>query len=152
MSCPDCITGGLLPGEPTGTLTTHGAYLAPAPSSEGSDSKCAVVLLTDVFGLPLKNCKIIADNLAKRLNCDVWVPDYFAGTYMLFLCGLPVLMVLPGNPVAPLSMLELTNRAGSQKSIFDRLKFVLKLLPRIPALISNRASIVDARVSEVLPT
>lgn len=78
MSCPDCKTGGLLPGEPTGTLSNQGAYLAPAPNHE--TSKRAIIFLTDGFGLPLKNSKILADNLAKELECDVWIPDYFAGT------------------------------------------------------------------------
>ena len=84
MSCPDCSNGGYLPGEPTGTFSTQGAYFAPAPVAPGTEgplvSKRAVLLLTDVFGLPLKNSKIVADNLAKRLNCDVWIPDYFEGT------------------------------------------------------------------------
>jgi carboxymethylenebutenolidase len=84
MSCPDCTTGGFLPGEPTGTFSTQGAYFTPAPVAlEPEDpqaSKRAVLLLTDAFGLPLKNSKILADNLAKRLNCDVWVPDLFEGT------------------------------------------------------------------------
>jgi hypothetical protein len=81
MSCPDCTTGAYLPGEPTGTISTQGAYFAPAPATEEPHvTKHAVLLLTDGFGLALKNSKIVADNLAKRLNCDVWVPDYFEGT------------------------------------------------------------------------
>ena len=79
MSCPECLTGGFLPGEPTGSISTQGAYLAPAPGDSTESSKGAICLLTDAFGLDLKNCKISADNLAKELKCDVWVPDYFAG-------------------------------------------------------------------------
>ena len=79
MSCPDCLTGGFLPGEPTGSISTQAAYLAPAPADLTESSKRAICLLTDAFGLDLKNCKIMADNLAKELHCDVWVPDYFAG-------------------------------------------------------------------------
>lgn len=79
MACPDCITGAFLPGEPKGIISTQGAYYSPAPLPDTSGSKRAILLLTDVFGLPLKNCKIIADNFAKRLNCDVWVPDMFHG-------------------------------------------------------------------------
>jgi carboxymethylenebutenolidase len=82
MSCPDCSTGEFLPGEPTGTTSTQGAYFSPAPVAP-EDPKRAVILLTDAFGLPVKNCKILADNLAKRLNCDVWVPDLFEGTCVL---------------------------------------------------------------------
>ena len=82
MACPNCVEGAFLPGEPTGTINSdfQGAYYAPGPLSDGtSTSKRAVLLLTDAYGLPLKNCKIMADYLAKRLECDVWIPDYFAG-------------------------------------------------------------------------
>lgn len=85
MACPNCAEGAFLPGEPTGTINSdfQGAYYAPGPLSgddgTSASSKRAVILLTDAFGLPLKNCKIMADDLAKRLGCDVWIPDYFAG-------------------------------------------------------------------------
>ena len=93
MVCPNCAEGDFLPGEPTGSINPdfQGAYYAPGPlsSSDGtSSSQRAVLLLTDAFGLPLKNCKIMADDLARRLECDVWVPDYFAGT-CLFTCYEP---------------------------------------------------------------
>jgi carboxymethylenebutenolidase len=83
MACPNCTEGGFLHGEPTGAIDPHfqGAYCAPRPLTDGASQR-AVLLLTDAYGLPLKNCKIIADNLAKRLECDVWIPDYFAG-----MCG-----------------------------------------------------------------
>lgn len=81
MACPQCKDGGLLSGEPEGQILPdfHGAYLAPGP--EEASSKRTILLLTDAFGMPLKNCKIIADTLAKRVGCDVWIPDYFAGSY-----------------------------------------------------------------------
>ena len=82
--CPKCVEGYELPEEPLGSIHPEyqGAYLAPAPSEASQDNKHAkaVVLLTDGFGLPLKNSKIIADKIAAALGCDVWVPDYFAGT------------------------------------------------------------------------
>lgn len=78
MSCPDCTTGGFLPGEPSGILSIQGAYFTSGLANNAL-SKRAILLLTDGFGLPLKNCKILADNLATRLGCDVWVPDYFEG-------------------------------------------------------------------------
>ena len=82
MACPNCAEGAFLPGESTGTINSdfQGAYYAPGPLSDGTyTSKRTVLFLTDAFGLPLKNCKIMADDLAKRLECDVWIPDYFAG-------------------------------------------------------------------------
>ena len=59
--------------DPEGTMVGN-AYL-----HEGPDKSRAVVILTDVFGLPLINCKILADELSKKLSCDVCVPDMFAG-------------------------------------------------------------------------
>ena len=78
--CPKCKEGSFLPGEPTGSINAdfQGAYFAPSPNKD-LESKRAIMFLTDGFGLPLKNCKIMADNLATKLECDVWVPDYFDG-------------------------------------------------------------------------
>ena len=76
MTCPQCTQGYILPGEPRGTFV-DGAYFSPAP--EGGSSTKAIVFLTDIFGLGLRNCKILADAYAKKVECDVWVPDLFAG-------------------------------------------------------------------------
>lgn len=85
-SCPDCKKGDILFGEPSGTMVNN-AYFAAGPA--GNTSR-VIVLLTDIFGLPLVNCKIIADNLSKRLACDVWVPDLFNGAleivFVMILC------------------------------------------------------------------
>lgn len=80
MSCPSCQEGLVLAGEPTGTIEAElrGAYFAPAPKSS-LPKDYAVLLLTDAFGLPLKNSKLIADELAKQIECDVWIPDLFDG-------------------------------------------------------------------------
>ena len=78
------------------------AYYAPAPApapanessvgetqtqdqdqSAQSKKKFAIVLLTDIYGLPLGNCKLMADRFAQELGCDVWVPDLFDGTSRL---------------------------------------------------------------------
>ena len=80
MSCPRCAEGYILAGEPKGGIRDDflGAYLA-TPNNGVTETKRAVLLLTDVFGLPLKNCRIIADEVAERLQCDVWIPNYFDG-------------------------------------------------------------------------
>lgn len=85
MSCPDCVKGHVLPGETTGEYLTRSyggadAYFAAAPGGS-KDGGRAIVLLTDIFGLPMKNPKIMADRFARELECDVWVPDYFAGLF-----------------------------------------------------------------------
>lgn len=91
MSCPDCITGANLPGTPKGVLKDDGSYFAAAPEGGNSEHKRAVILLTDVFGLGLDNPKIMADYFAEQLQCDVWVPDIFAGKRDMPL--IPFLMV-----------------------------------------------------------
>ncbi|KAF9457747.1 dienelactone hydrolase endo-1,3,1,4-beta-D-glucanase [Collybia nuda] len=130
MACPDCTTGSILPGEPTGTLSTQGAYFTSGLTGE-MPSKRAVLLLTDGFGLPLKNSKILADNLATCLGCDVWVPDYFEG-----------------KPLIALHHLLIPDRAGVKMGVLDWLKFVLIAVPRVPAFISSRPSVVDARLAK----
>jgi hypothetical protein len=94
MSCPQCQEGSILLGEPKGSIESGflgDSYLSPAPSSETSTpAKKAVLLFTDAFGLGVSNPKLIADELASQLQCDVWVPDYFLGAHRgwLYLSGL----------------------------------------------------------------
>lgn len=76
-SCEHCTQGYVLPGDPQGTMV-DGAYFHAAPATDATTPSRAIVLLTDIFGLPLKNSKIIADELSRRVGCDVWVPDLFA--------------------------------------------------------------------------
>lgn len=79
MSCEHCVAGEFLPGEPKGTLLPdNSAYYA-----EGADKTRAIIFLTDIFGLPLVNCKIMADRFAEEVGCDVWVPDLFEGVCII---------------------------------------------------------------------
>ena len=91
MICDKCIEGSILPGKPTGSMQYNDtAYYAPAPAlPEGTEKtpeheklqKSCIIVLTDVFGLPLVNCKLIADRYAKEVGCDAWVPDIFNGAF-----------------------------------------------------------------------
>jgi carboxymethylenebutenolidase len=78
MSCENCFKGSELSGTPSGEMVGD-AYFARSSEAAAEHKKTAVVLLTDIFGLPLQNSKIMADTLAQRLGVDVWVPDLFAG-------------------------------------------------------------------------
>ncbi|KIM36572.1 hypothetical protein M413DRAFT_449109 [Hebeloma cylindrosporum] len=134
MACPKCQEGFVLPGEPIGNIEQDflGAYHASAPN--GETSQRALIFLTDGFGLPLKNCKIMADNLAKRLECDVWIPDYFGG-----------------KPLIPVDNLRAPDRAGVKMSILDWIKFVLFTgIPNIPAFIHSRPAVADKRVISLI--
>ncbi|THV05298.1 alpha/beta-hydrolase [Dendrothele bispora CBS 962.96] len=128
MSCPDCIKGVVLEGEPTGkTDPNTGTYVSLGP--EGNTSR-AIVLLTDIFGLGLKNAEIIADNLSKRLGCDVYAPDIFSGK----------------PPVTP-DILKAPRRVGEKMS---KLNLLWTMLPHLPALFRKRPSVVDPKVKEFI--
>ncbi|KAJ7250906.1 Alpha/Beta hydrolase protein [Mycena haematopus] len=132
MSCPDCFKGSVLEGEPTGVISDDGAYFA---SGGNPESKRAVIFLTDIFGLKLKNSKILADQFAQHLKCDVWIPDLFAGH----------------PPVTEAQMKSLPDRAGVKMGFFDIVKLIFVVLPSLPSLlISNRSSVVDGRTTSLV--
>ncbi|KAJ3802504.1 dienelactone hydrolase endo-1-3,1,4-beta-D-glucanase [Lentinula aff. detonsa] len=116
-SCSNCKKGAVLPGEPTGTMV-NGAYFAAGP--EGNTSR-AIILLTDIFGLPLVNCKIIADNISKRLECDCWVPDLF-----------------DGKPPITTDKLKVPERVGEKINWFS---LIYNALPSLPAMLRNRPTV-----------
>ncbi|KDQ27969.1 hypothetical protein PLEOSDRAFT_1042542 [Pleurotus ostreatus PC15] len=133
MSCPDCVKGAYLPGDPVGKLGFKGAYYSPAPKPNAIRGEDAVVLLTDGFGLPLKNCKIIADTLATRLGCDVWVPDILGGAYTI-----------------EADDLLLPDRAGVKMTFANWVTFINKAIPKIPAFLHNTPSKVDPRIHDFI--
>ena len=149
MSCEDCTKGNVLPGEPTGAIdTVSKAYLAAAPEP----SSRAIILLTDVFGLPLQNCKILADRLSKELACDVWVPDMFDGarhlsvsSYFIWL----MLMVTKGSPILKVGQLNHPDVPGVKTTFRDYLYMFILLIRRLPHFIRSRPSKCDERIDKV---
>ncbi|KIY64968.1 dienelactone hydrolase endo-1-3,1,4-beta-D-glucanase [Cylindrobasidium torrendii FP15055 ss-10] len=131
MSCPSCFKGIALTETPKGTVDAEldGAYVA---SGNGASNR-AVIVFTDIFGLFLPNTKIFADNYAEQLGCDVYVPDLFAGK----------------PPVQPKDM-ELPERAGEKLGFLGWVKFIIHLLPYIPAMYSQRPTVTDIRVKQFL--
>jgi len=133
MSCTYCYKGFALPGEPKGSIVGQD-YFTAAPQDATERTK-AIVLLTDIFGLPLPNPRILADHLAEQVGVDVWVPDFFNG-----------------KPIADVNSLEplMPDRAGAKIPLLDIVKFIVKVLPCIPRFIASRPSVVDARVHEFI--
>jgi dienelactone hydrolase len=133
MSCTYCYKGFALPGEPKGTMVGQD-YFTTAPNFATQRTK-AIVLLTDIFGLPLPNPRIVADHLAEQVGVDVWVPDYFNG-----------------KPPADVNSLEplMPDRAGFKTRWLDIVKMIFKIIPYLPRLIASRPSVVDARVHEFI--
>lgn len=139
MICLDCNRGSILAGTPTGSVVKMqglDAYFAPAPPQESEPRSVAVVVLPDAFGLPLVNTKLIADDLAKDLACDVWVPDIFNGEELLKVDGMEIQLLIPDRP----------GRATWR----DTLRLYLLIIPRIGILIRNRTSVVDLRVKSFI--
>ncbi|EIM87387.1 dienelactone hydrolase endo-1-3,1,4-beta-D-glucanase [Stereum hirsutum FP-91666 SS1] len=131
-SCENCKKGYIIPGEPTGTMV-GGAYFRTAPS--GTESKSAIVLLTDIFGLPLINSKIIADLLAEKTGFDVWVPDLFDGR--------PAFEVDDLEPLVP-------QRPGEKMTLWSKLRLVVVALTRLLRIFAVRQSVVDPRATSFI--
>ncbi|KAH8104516.1 dienelactone hydrolase endo-1,3,1,4-beta-D-glucanase [Cristinia sonorae] len=129
MVCEQCGQGFVMSGEPQGRMVDD-AYL-----HEGSNKSRAIIFLTDIFGLPLVNCKIMADKLSKELDCDVWIPDLFAGR--------PPMNAEEMEPLVP-------DRAGVKLSFMNIIRLVLLLIPRAHLLYAARSSVVDARVDKFI--
>ncbi|KAK1235641.1 hypothetical protein PQX77_001126 [Marasmius sp. AFHP31] len=70
----------VLDGEPRGNLMEVAGVntYVSLPCGEQKPKDEAIVLLTDVFGLPLVNNKLLADNFAAK-GYAVFVPDYLNG-------------------------------------------------------------------------
>ncbi|GAA6016104.1 hypothetical protein JCM8202_005411 [Rhodotorula sphaerocarpa] len=81
-SCPACFQGHKLDGTPKGTMEELGdlKYYYAAGSPEQKDK--AIVMGTDIFGLGIPNCKIIADWFAEKTGMPVFVPDLLEGDYV----------------------------------------------------------------------
>ncbi|KAF8272180.1 Alpha/Beta hydrolase protein [Lactarius quietus] len=132
MSRPDCYKGFVLLGEPKGSMIGPD-YFTPARGDSSQPTK-AIVLLTDIFGLPSPNPKIVADHLAEHVGVDVWVPDFFNGK--------PPFAVKDLEPHMP-------DRAGVKIPFTKMFVILFKILASLPRLFANRPSVVDPRVHAV---
>jgi carboxymethylenebutenolidase len=132
MSSPDSYKVFVLPGEPKGSMDGPN-YFTPARGF--TQPTKAIVLLTDVFGLPMPNPKIVADHLAEHVGVDVWIPDLFNGR--------PPFKVEDLEPRLP-------DRAGAKMTWTNTVVLLFKFLSAIPRLFANRPTVVDPRVHEFI--
>lgn len=133
-------------GEPEGTMV-DGAYF-----HEGPNKKFAVILLTDIFGLPLVNNKLLVDRFSKELQCDVWAPHYFNGASIsLFITRVVALIVFKGDPIFRAEELEplLPHKAGDKIGTLNSLRFFGTFITRIHRFWGNRSAVVDPIVDSV---
>jgi hypothetical protein len=78
ISCPDCLTGFVKGGTPTGTVTTiHGlqTYVARPVGTP----KAVIVFIPDAFGWELSNPRLLADTYAKKGGYLVYLPNFMNG-------------------------------------------------------------------------
>ncbi|KAF5384266.1 hypothetical protein D9615_003439 [Tricholomella constricta] len=72
-----CIKGVTFEGTPKGVMKTiNGVNTYVAKAHRPSDPRRALLFLTDIFGLPLVNSKLMADDFAAN-GFDTFIPDYF---------------------------------------------------------------------------
>ncbi|KAF8065064.1 dienelactone hydrolase endo-1,3,1,4-beta-D-glucanase [Lyophyllum atratum] len=75
----DCIKGVTFEGTPKGVMKTiNGVNTYVAKAERASNPRRALLLLTDIFGLPLVNSKLMADDFAAN-GFDTFIPDYLNG-------------------------------------------------------------------------
>lgn len=77
----ECFSGVTHEGEPTGTVEDINGvqtYVALPPAGKDYDKTKAVLVLTDVFGIPLVNNRLLADDFAKN-GLQTYIPDIFNG-------------------------------------------------------------------------
>ncbi|CAG7854634.1 SubName: Full=Related to dienelactone hydrolase endo-1,3,1,4-beta-D-glucanase-Laccaria bicolor {ECO:0000313/EMBL:CCA70526.1} [Serendipita indica DSM 11827] len=137
--CANCVSGHVLPGDPTGsTDPASGCYLAlrnPAIAGRADANKTAIVLLTDIIGLRLKNAKLLADRFAQS-----------------YLMAYPRLIPPPGHP--PVRLIDdeanlrkfIPDEPGAKFSLWNRFQFLFLILRCAPGLWKTRPSIGRERV------
>ena len=88
MSCSNCFKGTAQEGAPRGdetkfngrdTYVVEPAINPDSPSSSPQAIKGIVVMLSDAFGWKFTNLRILADEIARKGQFRVYLPDFFDG-------------------------------------------------------------------------
>ncbi|EWG55598.1 hypothetical protein FVEG_13580 [Fusarium verticillioides 7600] len=135
MSCPQCFSGHVNPGAPTGRWdTVHGlrTYIATPPA--GKSPKAIIVIIPDAFGVDFVNNQILADHYASAADYLVYLPDFMNGS------AAPVRTMI--------SMAHLWDETGSWLS--KPYYLLATMLDFVPFLIRNRFGVCWPRVTGFL--
>ena len=79
----DCCSGTIHAGEPAGrveTLHDLPCYISDPPDHAAPTG--VIVIIPDAFGWELPNSRILADAYAKRLGCQVLLPELMDGNHL----------------------------------------------------------------------
>lgn len=80
MSCPQCFTGHVNPGTPTGRWDTiHNLRTYIAEPAAGKEALGIIVIIPDAFGVDFVNNQILADHYASAAQTLVYLPDFMGG-------------------------------------------------------------------------
>lgn len=82
MAEPDCCSGTLHQGTPTGrveTLHDFPTYISEPPNN--AIPKAIILFVPDAFGWELPNSRLLADTYAKRLGVRVYLPEFMDGEF-----------------------------------------------------------------------
>ena len=106
MSCSNCFKGTAHEGDPRGeetkfngrdTYVVEPAINPDSPSSSPQAIKGIVVMLSDAFGWQFTNLRILADEIARKGQFRVYLPDFFDGHVApLWLLDVMPKLELPG--------------------------------------------------------
>jgi dienelactone hydrolase len=77
MACPDCFTGHVHLGTPTGEETTLHGLRTYVAAPQGA-AKGVIVYIPDAFGWQFVNNRLLADSYAKG-GFLVYLPDFMSG-------------------------------------------------------------------------
>ncbi|KAL4744024.1 dienelactone hydrolase [Aspergillus similis] len=83
MSCPDCFTGTVHAGTPSGRITNlHGlqTYVAEPAGVPDDEIKGILIIIPDAFGWEFVNNRLLADKYAESGKFRVYLPDFMKGT------------------------------------------------------------------------
>jgi len=78
MACPDCFTGVIYSGTPTGIETKIHDLPIYIARPEGTP-RGLIVIVPDAFGWNFPNGRVLADNYAKKGGFLVYLPDFMNG-------------------------------------------------------------------------
>ena len=97
MSCPQCFTGHVNPGTPTGRFdTVHGLRTYVAEPAAGKRVLGIIVIIPDAFGVEFINNQIVADHYASATQCLVYLPDFMNGQFNN-ICAITFIPLPPNN-------------------------------------------------------
>ncbi|KAI1125587.1 Alpha/Beta hydrolase protein [Nemania abortiva] len=125
MSCPDCFSGAVHDGKPTGTVTKlHGLDTYVAEPASGNPAKGIIVLIPDIFGWDFVNIRLMADGFAKKKDYRVYAPEFMNGN------------------AAPVSVLNSMSKVMAPKTWYDTFSkpyhIISLLFSALPAVFLNR--------------